>query len=253
MDEYPSPPGDAPGAASGVPVDPAAGAQPTPAGARGWFVPVVVALAIGALLVVVGALVVVPYLDAGNAPVTVAGPTDGLGDSTATAQSTVGPSAQPSGAGAELVDPCVVGTWKESSHTEDVPITGYGVVRFTGSNGVVLKYRPDGTGAVDVGAGATVTGTTADGKRIEVGWKGTSTFHFVTSVGSIWYQSLAVKATYVVKINGVTQKTGTGSTTATPDVYACSGDTLRLTGSGPAGTAPGSSYVLVFTRVSQTA
>ncbi len=230
----------------------AAPVGPAAVGARGWLGPVVGALVIGLVLVGVGAVFVVPRLAAETAPQIEAAPRTHPGN-VPTGDAGTGASASSGGQpSAPLFDPCVIGTWRMTSGLEEVPVSGYGTVHFTVGGGVLARYGADGTGSWDASAGVTET-TTVNGHRMDLVSKGTGSYQYVTSAGSIWYRTVKASGTITILLDGATYKSFAIPAIATPDVYSCSGDSLRLTGSGPIGSAPGTSYAVELSRVSHTA
>jgi hypothetical protein len=150
------------------------------------------------------------------------------------------PSASPSPVD-PLHDPCVIGTWTETSHTEDDQIEG-NTVRLT-SSGAVQKYAADGTNSLDFGSGITRSGTLS-GTRYELITTGHVTFHWQSRGGSLLYSDPQASGTTTDKRNGSVQQTSPLQGGITPEQYTCAGDALREFGSD---------YTIELARVSHTA
>jgi len=89
-------------------------------------------------------------------------------------------------ASAAEVDPCVTGTWTETSHRVDRVLTGIGTVLFTG-HGARYEFGADGTVTQAYGPGY-VDSSTVNGHVIEVIASGSATFHYATAHGVITYK-----------------------------------------------------------------
>ena len=129
------------------------------------------------------------------------------------------------------LDSCVIGTWNVASQT----VTNYPggePVEFTGHGPGSFFLRPDGTGA----AGATPGVSTASGDVLtaRVGaavWtevvRGTSTFDYQTSDGSLLFSNVQATGTQTLYVNGFKVVTAPFSP-KTSARYTCSGNTLRI-------------------------
>jgi hypothetical protein len=145
-------------------------------------------------------------------------------DTSASDRPTAEPSEQPSVAADPLHDPCVIGTWTETSHQSDVTV-GDHKVRFTG-HGAVQRFSPDGTTVLSYGSGVSSTGTDR-GTRYEFVYVGSLTFNFQTSGGTLLYSNARANGTSTLKVNGSVQRRQALVGSLEPERYTCSGDSLR--------------------------
>ncbi|WP_328534763.1 M48 family metalloprotease [Micromonospora zamorensis] len=125
-----------------------------------------------------------------------------------------------------VVDPCVIGAWREVVHETDLAPFGSLRYRFTGA-GTTQTYRADGTVILDYGAGVTYTAT-ADGHRVALTVTGQITARYQIRDGAIAYYDGAANGTEVWSLDGATQGTNSpdSSVSLSPDRYHCAGDTL---------------------------
>jgi len=149
--------------------------------------------------------------------------------------------ATPSAAPSAAVDPCVVGTWKETTHEEVLLVPGVGDVRFTGQ-GAVDRFRPDGTATGDP-SGAPGYTATVNGQPVELRITGSLTFHYQAVDDVLKYSQPSGTARGEVRINGVLRGT-VDSPYGKPDRYTCTGDSMKLFGVD---------YLAQLSRVSRTA
>ncbi|GLH95232.1 hypothetical protein [Phytohabitans aurantiacus] len=194
------------------------GSYPPPRG-RSFLVPLI---ALGAtLFVLVVAIVVVAATGGGgDDPDPIANPT------TATAspsgQSSASPSATPAGA----IDQCVIGTWRVTSHREDVNVPNRGKVSFTGGEEAMLRLNADGTGETDYRGGTKFEGD-MDGQKVTLEISGTVTYRYTAADGKVSLSDLESNATGKLFLDG--EQYGDplpfeGS--EEPVTYTCSGDDL---------------------------
>ena len=134
------------------------------------------------------------------------------------------PSASPSPSVNPLQDPCLIGTWTETSHEQDGKISG-DTVRYSG-HGAVQRFRVDGTAVLDFGGGVTYTATHKGDKWEDVD-VGTVTFHWQTSGGSILYSNAQGNGTQTLKENGRVSNTAPLTGGLSSERYTCTGDDLR--------------------------
>ena len=121
-------------------------------------------------------------------------------------------------------------------------MAGLGSIHLTG-NGLVEKFRADGTMSAEPGPGAAYRAT-IDGQPVELVFAGTATYRYGASDDVLRYSDGAGDATMTVKANGVVKATvNVAHQTVKPDRYTCTGDTLKLFGTG---------YLGELTRVSRT-
>jgi hypothetical protein len=140
--------------------------------------------------------------------------------SSQSASASASPEISPS---SSLVDPCVVGTWTETSHEIDGQVNGV-KVRFSGK-GVIQKFRPDGTLLLDY-TGVILTGT-SNGVAYEWNYAGTLNYNYQTSNGFILLSNPAGTGTATFKVDGSVQSTRPMQGTIAPERYTCAGDVIR--------------------------
>jgi hypothetical protein len=124
-----------------------------------------------------------------------------------------------------LVDECVIGTWRMSHYEEDVPVTGYGNVKFTGE-GAEVRLRVDGTGVTDYKDGTTFNAT-VDGVVYKLVVSGTVSFGYRTSNGTFSFSGVTASGQETLTRTDTGQQVTqdlTGS--SDPANYTCSGDSL---------------------------
>lgn len=137
----------------------------------------------------------------------------------------------PSAAANSKIDSCVVGSWRMTSYSENVPIDQVGNVPFTLSGqGAKLTFDSNGKSVEDFGKGTVFTGNvTQAGATIPVTLtvSGTVSADVGTSGGAMSYANLTSTAKAVVSAAGQKQtKPFNGSTD--PSNYTCSGNTMTL-------------------------
>jgi hypothetical protein len=129
-------------------------------------------------------------------------------------------------ASSSLQDPCVVGTWTESSNQSNADLFGTAVV-ITGS-GAAQEFRADGTGIVRYAN--TVKRGAAGGHNYEVIHNGTIEFNWQTSNGMILYSGVRGSGTTTWKVDGANRDSQSFQAQFTPDRYTCTGDSMRQFG-----------------------
>jgi hypothetical protein len=122
---------------------------------------------------------------------------------------------------------CLVGVWRETSHTSTATINGVSVqLRSTGS---IQRFTADGVAVLDMGKGVTQSGK-AGGDTYQVISKGTITFHYRTEPGVIYYSDPVGKGTTVWKRNGKQFESAQLQGSFGPESYSCEGDKLTENG-----------------------
>jgi hypothetical protein len=188
------------------------GGYPPPPGndanrAKPFVVPLV-ALSATLVVLVVAIVVVVIVRSGGQTDDPLAGPT-----------TPAGPTANPD------VDPCVVGTWKVTSHTETVTMEDIGEVRFTGGAGGTLELTADGSGTTTYNA-TTFEGT-GEGQTIKLEISGSVTYDFTARNGTVSTSNVRSTATYSSYLNGDPVETDQPfEASDDPANYTCSGHTM---------------------------
>ncbi|MFC6019111.1 hypothetical protein ACFP2T_23225 [Plantactinospora solaniradicis] len=187
-------------------------------GGRSFLVPMV-ALA-STLLGLVVAIVVVLVLrhgPDGGPDGTGAPPSAGSGSSTATATVAAGP-----GGGAD----CLVGTWRVTSHSEQVDVPGVGRLSFTGGAGSGLSLSAEGTGIADYGTG-TVYRSGYAGQDVVLELRGTVSYRYVLAGDRIELRDVRSDADVRLRVGDGTPGPWQDFTASTePSSYACAGNSL---------------------------
>jgi hypothetical protein len=130
---------------------------------------------------------------------------------------------------ASPVDPCVVGTWRVTTHREDVPVPGLGNVTFTGAGtGATVRLTADGTGVTDYGTGTRFDGV-ADGRTIRLDVSGRVTYRYSAVDGRIVLRDPVPEATGALFLDGVRATEVPFTASTDPADYQCSGDQLVVT------------------------
>jgi hypothetical protein len=179
---------------------------PLPGHRNPFVVPLIVLSAV--LVLLVGAIVAVAVARSGGG------------------RTTGGPGS-PTPAASNLVDPCIVGTWRVISHEERVDLPPVGEVEFTGKEpGARVTLRPDGTGATDFGAG-TEFEASKDGRTFALTFAGSVNYDFRTSDGQVTFTNIRPNGTVKLVVDGkeATSAPLTGNLDSVR--YTCAGDTLR--------------------------
>jgi hypothetical protein len=133
--------------------------------------------------------------------------------------------AQSSSSAASVVDSCVVGSWRVTSHEERVPIDNVGNVTFTGGDGAKIRLAADGTGVTDYGNGTEFEGT-ANGRTITLILSGDVTYRYHTANGTVSFRALTSRAHGVVKVDGVEVGREDFDATDDPAKYTCTASRL---------------------------
>lgn len=124
------------------------------------------------------------------------------------------------------VDECVVGTWRVTSHQEDVPVKDYGKVTFTGGDGATLRLGADGTGETDYGSGTEFEGEMR-GQDVRLEVSGTLKYRYTARDGHVTLSDIVSDASGKLFLDN--EQYGDplpfeGS--EDPSTYTCSGDSL---------------------------
>jgi hypothetical protein len=146
-----------------------------PARSRSFMIPLVALSA--TLVVLVTAIVVVLAMRGGGdepGPGPIGAPTSGVPTAAATKTGD---------------DECVVGTWRVTSHKEDVPVTGVGKVTFIGGSGGTLRLNADGTGETDYGSGTEFEGE-MEGQTVRLEVSGRLTYSYTARDGFVSIRDL---------------------------------------------------------------
>ena len=126
-----------------------------------------------------------------------------------------GPSNSPS----TSVDPCVVGNWRVTSHTEDIEVNDENV-RFTG-NGARIRLDGDGTGVIEYGDGIDYTGG-----RYTLTLAGSVNFDFRTANGKVTFSNLGPSGTVTLKAGDIVLAQQPLEGSDDPATYTCDATTL---------------------------
>jgi hypothetical protein len=200
---------------SGPPGYPAPGypQQPPPPRHRSPLLVPLVALS-SILVILVAAIVVVAVVRASGRSTGGSGDANGQRPGTPTATKA-----------AALVDECVVGTWRMSHYEENVPVAGFGTVKFTGA-GAEVRLKDDGTGVTDYKDGTTFTATLG-GVVYKLVVTGTVNFRYRTSNGAVSFTGVTASGKETLTNTDTGQQVSQDLTgDSDPASYTCSGDSL---------------------------
>jgi hypothetical protein len=184
---------------------------------RSFLVPLI---ALSATLFVLVVAIVVVAATRGDDPDPTANPT--TANPTGTARASASPSASPSAG----IDECVIGTWRVTSHREDVNVPNQGKVSFTGGEDAMLRLNADGTGETDYRGGTKFEGD-MDGQKVTLEISGTVTYRYTAEDGKVALSDVDSNATGKLFLDG--EQYGDplpfeGS--EDPVSYTCSAETL---------------------------
>jgi len=158
---------------------------------RSFMIPLV-ALASTLVVLVVAIVIVVAVRGDGDDPI--AEPTNNPVTSGA-------PRVSASATPASDVDECVIGTWRVTSHKEEVPIEDVGKVTFIGGEDATLDLKPDGTGETDYGSGTEFQGSTG-GRTYKLEVSGQLTFRYTARSGNAQFTEVESDASGKLFIDG---------------------------------------------------
>ncbi len=193
-------------------VAPPAGAAPKKRGGA----PIALIVGIGALVIIVVAIVAVTALrtgskKAGTPPVAAGSPTDGK------------------------IDKCLVGKWKQTSYQKNVPLADTDVgkrenlstIKFSGQ-GKVWTISADGS-AIEDDSATVYTGKTDDGRIVTATYTGSTTWKLTSADRKIYYAG--IKGTAVITIGVDGKDAGRIELEPNTDAvnYTCAGDVWRTT------------------------
>lgn len=127
------------------------------------------------------------------------------------------------------VDPCLLGSWRVVSHTEDMEALGT-QVRLQlpeGGQGPVVEFHSDGTGRADYGTGTPYVAT-ALGQNLPATVSGTITFRYRAADGTFQItEPPQSEATFHVESSVLPPSQYQLDTVA--ESYTCAGDELTFT------------------------
>jgi hypothetical protein len=142
-------------------------------------------------------------------------PSAGSGPSTATVAA--GPGGGPD---------CLVGTWRVTSHTEQVDVPGVGRLSFSGGAGSGLSLSAGGTGIADYGTG-TVYRSGYAGQDVVLELRGTVSYRYVLAGDRIELRDVRSDADVRLRVGDGTPGPWQDFTASTePSSYACAGNSL---------------------------
>lgn len=138
------------------------------------------------------------------------------------------PSPEPSTSEDPLHDPCLIGTWRETSHDTDTTIDGVQVRLH--SWGAVQHFRANGTLQVRYGDRGVNARGTVNNRTYEVITTGRLDYNWQTDGGQILYSNAKATGTVIWRQSG--RETGRGELRGSldPERYTCSGNSLRQFG-----------------------
>lgn len=117
------------------------------------------------------------------------------------------------------VDPCVVGNWRVTSHTEDIEVNNENV-RFTGE-GARIRLADNGTGVIEYGDGIAYTGG-----RYTLTLAGSVNFDFRTANGRVTFSNLGPAGTITLKAGDIVLAQQPLEGSDDPATYTCDATTL---------------------------
>ena len=125
------------------------------------------------------------------------------------------------------IDSCVIGTWRVTSHREDVSNDELGKLSFTGGDGAELRLKADGTGESDYGSGTAYTAKASNGKSIKLEVTGVVSYSYTAVDGRISVDDVKSQATFRFYIDGEQYgDTQAFNASDSPSNYTCSGDRM---------------------------
>jgi hypothetical protein len=122
------------------------------------------------------------------------------------------------------IDRCVLGTWRMTSHTEEISSLGLTTQLTLTGEGALYNFHEDGTGSGEYGEGTTF-GSTVFGQTVPATIAGTINFRYEAADGTFQITAmLPSDATFSVEGSEVPYALSTDS----PEQYSCEGDSLIL-------------------------
>jgi hypothetical protein len=126
---------------------------------------------------------------------------------------------------ASTLDPCLFGTWIGVSESSPGTVNNQQVV-YRGRGGTQI-FRPDGINVLEFGPAATET-TRLQGNTWTDVFRGRATVRYETVHGQIVSYDVSVHGTSTVLENGYVNNRVPLTLNTQPDLYTCSGSTLKL-------------------------
>lgn len=124
------------------------------------------------------------------------------------------------------IDPCVIGAWRMTSHTEEITSLGIATQLTLAGEGALYEFREDGTGSGDYGSGTAFQGN-ALGQAVAATVAGTLSFRYEASNGTFQITTmLTTDATFSVET--LDTEVPYALSTNSPEEYRCAGDTLHF-------------------------
>ncbi|GAA3751673.1 hypothetical protein GCM10022225_40050 [Plantactinospora mayteni] len=183
---------------------------------RSFLVPMV---ALGSTLValVVATVLVLVLRDGGPVDPTGTGPSTG---------GTPTPGNIPSGA--PVAAGCLAGTWRVTSHREQVDVPEVGRLSFTGGIGSTLSLSAEGVGIVDYGSG-TVFASSHAGQEVVLELRGRVDYRYTLAGDRIELRDVRSAAEVRLRVGAGTPGRWRPFTASTaPSSHTCAGDKLTL-------------------------
>jgi hypothetical protein len=131
--------------------------------------------------------------------------------------------------GNTTIDACLVGTWKATQYTAQIPIDGVGNVEFTATDlNETVVIREDGTATDDYGTknNPTVLAGTGGGSDYEISLYGTVTYTLRSANGVLSFSDSKADGALEVKIDGTFAGSQDLGVTDDPTPYTCTGSTF---------------------------
>jgi hypothetical protein len=124
------------------------------------------------------------------------------------------------------VDPCVVGVWQVTAHTEDVVLPSVGAVAFKGEGaGPSVRLNADGSGVTDYGAATRYSGTAA-GQAVRLDVRGTVRYRYTAAGGTFAIREPTQDAEGTIFLDGARRGEVPFTASTDPATYECSGDRM---------------------------
>ncbi|GIG89057.1 hypothetical protein [Plantactinospora endophytica] len=194
-------------------------AVPGRPGDRSFLVPIVALGSTLVALVVATALVLVLRNDESADP-TGTGPTR-------SAPTTGASSAGSTPGGGPVAAECLVGTWRVTSHQEQVDVPEVGRLNFTGGIGSTLTLGADGVGIADYGDGTLYTSSHA-GQEVALELRGRVDYRYVPAGDRIELRDVRSAAEVRLRVGeaGTPGRWRPFTASTAPANYTCAGDLL---------------------------
>jgi hypothetical protein len=130
------------------------------------------------------------------------------------------------------IDPCVVGVWQVTAHTEEVGLPSVGAVRFDATvrfdaegTGPSVRLNADGSGVTDYGTATRYAGSAA-GQAIRLEVRGKVSYRYTAAGGTFSVREPTQDANGTIFLDGVRRAEVPFTASTDPASYECSGDRM---------------------------